>query len=228
MFRALRIAFPVLAAAVAVIFAASTAFAQVWESSAQYGSWTNDGYTLNNNIWGSGAGPQTIWANSYSDWGVYSDQPNTSGVKSYPEVIKDFGDSVSSYGTITSSFSDSLPGTGDFESAYDIWADSNDDEIMVWTDTHNVGPVGSEVTSASIGGQTWGVYEGSDGHEVYSFVLDGNETSGSVNITDFFNWLSSEGWLTNATLESIDFGWEISSTNDTTEDFTVTSYSLSS
>jgi hypothetical protein len=62
---------------------------------------------------------------------------------------------------------------------------------------------------------------------VYSFVRTSNETSGSVNITDVFDWLSSEDWLTDATLSTVQFGWEITSTNDTTEDFTVNDYSLS-
>lgn len=60
-----------------------------------------------------------------------------------------------------------------------------------------------------------------------ALVRNGNETSGSVDIKAVFNWLASEGWLTNATLSSVDFGWEISSTNDTTENFQVNSYSLS-
>ncbi|WP_112134296.1 glycoside hydrolase family 12 protein [Glycomyces dulcitolivorans] len=32
------------------------------------------------------AGAQSIWANSYSNWGVWADHPNTGGVKSYPHV----------------------------------------------------------------------------------------------------------------------------------------------
>ena len=42
----------------------------VWSSSDRWGTWSNGGYTLYNNVWGSGYGPQTIWANSYSNWGV--------------------------------------------------------------------------------------------------------------------------------------------------------------
>lgn len=228
MIRSLRIAVPFIAAVAAIVLGASTALAAVWTSSALYGSWSNGGYTLYNNVWGSNPGPQTIWANSYSNWGVYSDQPNTSGVKSYPEVTKTFGEAVSSFGSITSSFNDSLPSTGDFESAYDIWADNNADEIMLWTYTQNVGPLGTYQTTASVGGSSWEIYQGSNGsNAVFSFVRTANETSGTVDIKAVFSWLSSEGWLTNATLSSVDFGWEITSTDNTTEDFTVNSYSLS-
>ena len=38
-------------------------------------SWTNNGYTLNNDVWGSGAGPQTIWARTGTNWGVIANHP---------------------------------------------------------------------------------------------------------------------------------------------------------
>jgi hypothetical protein len=228
MSRALRIAFPLLAAATALIVGASAASAAVWTSSAQYASWSNGGYTLYNDVWGSGAGPQTIWANSYSNWGVYSDQPATSGVKSYPNVSRSVGAPVSSLGSVTSSFNFSVPRSGNFEAAYDIWANGNADEIMLWTYTQNVGPLGTYQATASIGGSTWNIYRGSNGsNAVFSFVRTSNETSGSVDIKAIFSWLSSKAWLTGATLSTVQFGWEITSTNNTTENFTVNSYSLS-
>lgn len=227
MFSKARIAIPVLAFSGTLLLTANAASAAVWSSSDRYGSWSNGGYTLYNNVWGSNPGPQTIWANSYSNWGVWSDQPSTSGVKSYPEVTRTIGQPVSSLSHITSSFSDSLPSAGAFESAYDIWANGNADEIMLWTYTQNVGPLGSYQATATIGGSTWRIYRGSNGsNAVFSFVRTGNETSGSVDIKAVFSWLASAGWLTNATLNSVDFGWEITSTNNAGENFQVNSYSL--
>ena len=75
MIRKVRLALPVLASLVVLVLGANAAMAAVWSSSAQYASWSDGGYTLYNDVWGSGAGPQTIWANSYSNWGVTSDQP---------------------------------------------------------------------------------------------------------------------------------------------------------
>ena len=228
MFGKARFTVPVLAIVATLLLGANAAFAAVWSSSDKWGSWSDGGYILYNNVWGANPGPQTIWANSYSNWGVWSDQPNTGGVKSYPEVTKTIGRSLSSLSYVTSNFSDSLPGTGDFESAYDIWANGNADEIMLWTYTQNVGPLGSYQTTASIGGSTWRVYRGSNGsNAVFSFVRTANETSGSVDIKATFTWLSGAGWLTNATLSSVDFGWEITSTNNAGENFQVNSYSLS-
>jgi hypothetical protein len=227
MLRKLRLIIPFIAVVTAIVLGASAAQAAVWSSTARFGSWSNGGYTLYNDVWGADPGPQTIWANSFSNWGVWSDQPNTGGVKSYPDASKAVNAPVSSLSTIKSSFNDTLPGSGAFESAYDIWADNNADEIMLWTYTQNVGPLGSYQTSASVGGSSWSVYRGSNGsNAVFSFVRGGNETSGTVDIKAVFNWLSGEDWLTNATLNTVDFGWEITSTNNTGENFIVNSYSL--
>jgi len=85
-----------------------------WSTTAQYGSYTTDGYTFNNDIWGSGAGSQTLWVNSYSNWGVWSDQPNTGGVKSYPNCAKYIGTAINSINTCTSSFNVTIPGNGSY------------------------------------------------------------------------------------------------------------------
>jgi len=142
-------------------------------------------------------------------------------------VSKSIGEPLSSLSSVTSSFNDSMPSSGDFESAYDIWANGSADEIMLWTYTQNVGPLGTYQTTVSIGGSSWNVYKGSNGsNAVFSFVRTSNETSGSVDIKATFNWLSSEGWLTNATLSTVQFGWEITSTNNANENFQVNSYSV--
>ena len=62
--------------------------AAVWSSCDQWGNTSLDGYTLYNNIWGSGAGAQCIWANSGTNWGVWANHPNTGGIKSYPNAKK--------------------------------------------------------------------------------------------------------------------------------------------
>jgi Glycosyl hydrolase family 12 len=66
---------------------------------------------------------------------------------------------------------DSLPGTGNFDSAYDIWADNNADKIMLWTYTQNVGPLGSYQTTASIGGSSRNIYRGSNGSNAVDLTV---------------------------------------------------------
>jgi hypothetical protein len=54
--------------------ASAPASAAVWSSCDQWGSTTLTGFTLYNDIWGSGAGSQCIWANSGTNWGVWANQ----------------------------------------------------------------------------------------------------------------------------------------------------------
>ena len=105
-------------------------------------SWTNNGYTLINDVWGSGAGPQTIWARTGTNWGVVANHPRTSGVKSYPHTGKTLNRTLSSLGSLRSSFNVTVPGDGDYSTAYDIWANNNAYEVMIWTNQNGaVGPI---------------------------------------------------------------------------------------
>jgi hypothetical protein len=202
-----------LASVLALALMALPAYAAVWSSTAPFGSWSNAGYILNNDVWGSGAGPQTIWANSGTNWGVWSNQPNTGGVKSYPHAEKDINIQLSSLHSVTGNFNVSVPGSGAYETAYDIWANGNADEIMLWMNkTGAVGPLGSYQTTVSLGGYTWNVYRGSNGsNAVFSFLNQGWTSSGSVNILAELNWLRSVGWMGNVSLGNVQFGFEITS-----------------
>jgi hypothetical protein len=191
MIRSLRLATALLLAVVSVFLTTSPAQAAVWSSSAQWATWTNGGYTLYNDIWGSGAGPQTIWANSYSNWGVWANHPNTGGIKSYPNATRYIGKKVSALGTTTSSFNVTVPTSGvAFETAYDIWSSDNAYEIMLWMNKYGaVGPLGTLQTTATVGGHTWRIYRGSNGaNQVYSFVRTGNTSSGTVDVRAIAQW----------------------------------------
>src|SRR5882672_6046912 len=150
--RMARLAVAGIAGVICVLLTATAAHAAVWSSSDQWATWSNGGYTLYNDVWGSGHGPQSIWANSYSNWGVSSDQPNTGGVKSYPNISKSVSGTVlTSLHTVSSSFNVSVPGSGAYETAYDIWLGNYAYEIMLWMNkTGAVGPLGSLRTSVSV------------------------------------------------------------------------------
>ena len=47
----------------AAILLQPAGFAAAWSSSDKWATWSNGGYTIRNDVWGSGAGPQSIWAN---------------------------------------------------------------------------------------------------------------------------------------------------------------------
>jgi Glycosyl hydrolase family 12 len=211
-----------------------------WSTTAQFGSeTTSDGYNFNNDVWGSGAGPQTLWVNSSSNWGVWSNQPNTGGVKSYAHAARYVGKLINSLITCTSSFNVTVPGTGSYESTYDIWDSNNANEIMLWMNyTGSVSPIsstynasGKPVPAASgvtVGGHTWNVYRGSNGsNAVFSFVRTSNTSSGSVDIRAILKWIESEGWIGNVTLGNVEFGYEITSSSGGLN-FDTNSYSVTS
>jgi hypothetical protein len=227
--KTLRLALPSLAALTALVLTATSAQAATWSSSDKWGTWSNGGYTITNDVWGGGAGPQTIWANSYSNWGVWSNQPNTGGVKSYPHSGRTIGRTLSSLGSVTSTFDVSVPGGGSYETAYDIWANNNAYEIMLWMNkTGAVGPIGGYQTTVSVGGHTWDVYKGSNGsNAVFSFLRHGNTNSGWVDVKAVLNWIRSQGWYGDVTLGDVQFGFEITSSSGGLN-FASNSFSVSS
>src|SRR5690349_8301969 len=72
MSRSWKLATALVAALAATVTAVLPASAATWSSSDKWASWSNGGYTIRNDVWGSGAGPQSIWANSYSNFGVWA------------------------------------------------------------------------------------------------------------------------------------------------------------
>ncbi|MFD8493739.1 hypothetical protein [Amycolatopsis sp. NPDC059657] len=222
----------VLAPAIVLAMVAATAApaqAAAWSSSDKFGSWSSGGYTVRNDVWGSGAGSQTIWADSGSKWGVTANHPNTGGVKAYPHSSKNVGRSLSSLSSVRSSFGVSAPGGGAYTTAYDIWAGNNAYEIMLWMNKQGaVGPIGSKQASVSVGGHSWDVYKGSNGgNAVFSFLRNGNTNSGSVDILAVLKWIKSKGWFGDVTLGEVQFGFEITSSSGGLK-FTTNNYSVSS
>ena len=215
-----------------------------WSSTAQWGTWTNGGYTLYNNIWGSGAGPQTIWANSYSNWGVWANHPNTGGIKSYPNSTRYVGRALGSLSSCSTSFNLTTPSGGAWTAAYDIWDSAKQHEIMLWLNytsnsngSGNIKPIsynwnasGNPVpthTNVSVGGHTWNVFRGHNGgNYVYSFLRTSKTNSGTVNVKAIMDWVRARGWFGNVTVGDVQLGYEITSSSGGM-DFRTNSYSVS-
>lgn len=224
------------AAAAAFVIPAGAAQAGIpghprWKSSAPFGSWNNRGFIVYNNEWNtSAAGPQTIWANSYHDWGVQSRQANTTSVKTYPCVQKDYASvRLSALTRLQSTFTQSMPSAAslDAEAAYDLWLDNYKFEVMVWVDNHRQRPAGRVIARIRLDGQRFAVWR--SGSSYYAFALSGRqEKSGGVNLLAALRWLESHRHLRGSdTLTQVNFGWEIAATDGRPMDFTVTRYSLS-
>ncbi|KHD14019.1 GH12 family glycosyl hydrolase domain-containing protein [Clostridium butyricum] len=215
-----------VAVAVLLLVPAQTVFAATWSSSDNWGEWKTNGYTIRNDIWGEGAGPQSIWVNSESDWGVWSAHPNTGGIKSYPHAEKVINKNLSDIKTLTSNFNVTVPTNGvAMETAYDIWLNNNAYEVMLWMNSYgDVKPISYNYDSygnavpyywgVPVGGHTWNVYRGNNGgNEVFSFVrVDGNISSGTVDLQEILNWIKDvPEWYGDVYLGQVQFGYEITS-----------------
>ncbi|MFJ9739820.1 hypothetical protein [Streptomyces sp. NPDC101166] len=205
---------PALALGATVALASAPASAAVWNSCDRWGTTSLNGYTLYNNIWGSGFGSQCVWANSGTNWGVWANHPNTGGIKSYPDSKKVINKRISALSSFTSNYNVTVPSSGAYNTSYDIWDTDHDYEIMLWVNkTGPVGPLGSSQGTVTLGGHTWTVYKGDNGsNEVFSFIRTSNSTSGTVNILPIVKWIKdTKHWFGDETIGDVQFGFEITS-----------------
>lgn len=207
----------------------------VFVTSDRNGGWSTSGYYVHNNMWNDGEvlGPETLYACSYHNWYVVSNQTNSAGaVKTYPNVHKDYDDArISSFSRITSTFAATSPHVGIYNVAFDIWtngvAASGSTEIMIWTENFKQVPAGDKVGRLILGGRTYNVWKTSDSHYI-ALVPTVVMTSGSIDLLEIFKWLMSKGWLpADSTLGQIDYGVEIVSTDGKSATFRFTDFSIS-
>jgi accessory colonization factor AcfC len=208
----------------ALIAAPQQAHAYVYSSSANFASWTDNTYTVYNDVWGNHRkGTQVLNVNSASSWNAYSNQSG-SGVKSYPDVSFLTGNrALSSFTSCTASFNFTSPSDASYDTAFDLWSSNNADEVMIWEDWNgSVGPIASSYTcngacpiytNVSIGGSTWNVYQGNTGHNVVSFLRTTKRTSGTEDCLAIMNWAAANNLLLSNTLNQVQFGVEITATN---------------
>ena len=110
------------------------------------------------------------------DWGVESTQADTTSVKTYPSVQKNYNHpKYTSLRGLRSRFTESMPSTGNFdaEAAYDLWLNNYQVEVMMWFDNHKQTPAGSVIAKIHIYGKKFAVWQ--SGHDMYSFVLSGTQ-----------------------------------------------------
>jgi hypothetical protein len=210
-----------------LVVTATGADAAVWTSSDKFGQTTIGNYILRNDVWGGGAGPQTIWANSGSNWGLMANHPNTGGVKAFGHSARVVNRRLGAMTRLSSSFNVTVPNTGAYATAYDIWVNNNAFEVMLWMNkTGPVGPLGTRQTAATVGGHSWDVFSGSNGaNQVFSFVRQGNTNAATVDIRAVLTWIRSRGWFGDVTVGEVQFGFEITSSAGGLN-FTSNSYSV--
>ncbi|MBR7825740.1 hypothetical protein KDK95_05430 [Actinospica sp. MGRD01-02] len=204
-----------------------TADGHLFESSQRFAQFQTGGYAMSNDEWGTGYNTQTLWVNSSQNWGIHATQPDTPDVKSYANIGVNLHTSLDSLTSVTSSFNETNPVGGSWESAYDLWLDGTGIEVMAWTyESGGVQPLGQPVGTVTLGGSTWTLFVGNNGHNpTYSFVREGNENSGTVDLLSLLKYLEKAGYFSNPVLSSIQYGWEITGTGDVEKDFTMNEYS---
>ncbi|MGD0703323.1 MAG: hypothetical protein ABSA02_26000 [Trebonia sp.] len=204
-------------------------------TSAQFGLWNLSPYFVSNDMWNAGGGSvsQTLSACSFSDWYVTATASGGGSVLTYPDSHLDVPNTprISSLSSVTSSFADTSPNTGTYEDAYDIWLngvadpDAGSDELMIWTNNHGQTPGGSPMATVTIGGQTWTAWKGNGGY--MAFVANSNFTSGTLNLLGFLQWVISKGWVpAGSTLNQVDYGVEICSTNGAPATFSFSNFAV--
>jgi hypothetical protein len=212
---------------------ASAAPAPKAQAPAATARWTADGardehpfggYIVRNNIWGTGPGPQSIWAESQARWGVHADHPETEGVKSYPHAGREIGRRLGELQSLKSRFAVTVPAAGSYNSAYDIWCEKHAYEIMLWFNWRGkMGPIARswdatgkpavEVENVTVGGHTWDIYKGTNGYNVViSFMCTSQTAAGEVDVKAILDWINARGWFTQrdqVLVDEVQFGWEI-------------------
>jgi hypothetical protein len=204
-------------------------------TSAQFGMWNLSPYFVANDMWNAGAGnvSQTLSACSFSDWNVTATASGGGSVLTYPDSQLDVPNTpkISSLSSVTSTFADTNPSSGTYEDAYDIWLNgvadpsAGSDELMIWTNNHGQTPGGSPMATVTIGGQTWTAWKGNGGY--MAFVANSNVTSGTLNLLAFFQWIIAKGWVpADSTLNQVDYGVEICSTDGASATFRFSNFSV--
>lgn len=200
-------------------------------------------YYLYDNQWncgpGSGytCGPESAYGCANADgtvsWVVTSNQPaGNTAVLTYPAMQDNFnsGPALTSFSSISATFEETSPHVGDYEVAWDCWFNGNANELMVWVDTYNQVPAGSNVASnVSLGGHDYDIYwsAGSGTGGYLAFEAKTSFTSGTVDLLQLFNYAVAHGWLpSTAKVNQLSFGVEVCSTGGHDATWTVNNYSL--
>jgi hypothetical protein len=217
-----------------------------FRSSALSGTWVDPhtGLNVSNDMWNcpqAACGKQEVWANSSGDWGVTSTMAKgNTAVLTYPAVQQQFGAndqpaSLAHASELKSTFTEAMPTTAGTigEAAYDIWLNGWNTEVMIWVDKQHETFYQPVLGTATFGGQQFTVYLDhgvSHGYPSgpFFFVLQHNETHGTIDILAVFHWLERAGYLSPSKggLNAVDFGWEICSTNGVPENFSISHYTL--
>jgi hypothetical protein len=194
-------------------------------------------FSVSQDPWTGSQGPQVLTASSFQNWSVTAtdtDPSNAPGeVLTYPSASVNYYQTDTGKGlsaqynlnnitSLTSDFTESMPQSSDLnaEAAYDMWLNNWQTEVMVWVDTSpqkirdlTVNDMTKAGTYTYLGQNFELWHSGSGITGFYVFLLDHNETSGTVDLKAMLQTMVSLGYIpASSPLTQIPFGWEISDT----------------
>jgi hypothetical protein len=208
----------------------------------------SNGYNtyVNQDVWNPIDGwKQTLYSKNPGDWYVIANMPvGNTAVVSYPDAQQIYGSRLGHMHYIYSSFaerSDTSTNTVD-DTGYDIWLNNYADEVMIQHQVAGHGqcdgdsPVAGPITFGgmhNIPVNSW--YLCQYGSELIWQLPQPNNawafgiSHGRVDILAMLTWLENNDYLkANSSLEQIDYGFELSSTNASDETFKVTALTIKS
>ena len=196
------------------------------------GTTTQGNYTIMNNRWGTTA-THCINVTSNGFQIIQQDgSSSTSGAPvSYPAIYIGCHYSVCSPSTnlpmqisainnANTSVTVSYPGSGTYDAAYDIWLNDTTNvsgvqktEIMIWLNrVGSIQPIGSQVGTTTLAGQSWAVWVGNNGqNNVVSYLASSlGATSFTADLKPFITDTLTRGSFGNTSwyLTSIQMGFE--------------------
>ncbi|MDR3377119.1 MAG: hypothetical protein P4M10_00415 [Verrucomicrobiae bacterium] len=209
----------------------------VFVTSDTNGGWSNGGYYVHNNMWNASSG-ETLFARAYNNWYVTANYPDTTDVKTYPNVHEDINDPkgapLDNYHTIDSTFAARAPHVGIYDVAYDIWLNGvgggrGTTEFMIWTENYKQVPLGSVQAHPAFEGMSYQAYHYTGGGaNVITLVPVNVMTSGNLNLKAMLDWAINQGWMpSNPAINQICYGVEICSTGNQAATFCFTDFSVS-
>jgi len=194
-----------------------------------------ENFFMMSNVWGSGAGTQSVWYNRVNSWGCNAKHTSGTNIKAYPALVlgchwnacgtnTGLPKRLNEISTLKSSWTQSPSGSA-WDAAYDVWFHPTSNpgnapaqyELMIWLNwTDGFNPIAESynangaipyASNVSVGGKTFNVYRRGD---VFTFRLTTRSNSISVDILDMANYCVARGWMSNSVYcTSVQAGWEI-------------------
>ncbi|MFE9423813.1 hypothetical protein ACFYNO_12725 [Kitasatospora sp. NPDC006697] len=209
---------------------ATPAQAQVYSTCDQYGSYTQGTWTVYNDVWGQNHGQQCLTVNSIKSWSIATTQSG-GGVKSYANTSVQPRTplaQLNSAGFWYNTSSTPTSGSDYWDWTSDIWSTGNQDEIMAFTSWNGeTGGWGRQVASnVTIGGILYtSVWQADPGWNVLQAFPAQQSNTGTIDASALWRWAASRNLLRNTTLQTMQFGIEVTSTSGVQKQYSLNAYS---